>query len=234
MASHRIHRFWAKRFVEENGLSCSPEVLERSIVDLLIDCPQNFCRRKGLAENSMAKQPKWCSKPQYKPSSIYLERLVLWDKYCRDKYLRCLQEKQSQEGLSYREARNACSAYKLLPKVGIDLPCFLLHDLKIEKFGKRCGAANGYLVLARVLASLVCTEPSKDSLCTNETILQQDTCCKYLVDLHVVLDLVDKDICRDFHGCLEWSKNCATLYDEVLDFVKKHWDEILATIHSKH
>ncbi|HID40754.1 MAG TPA: hypothetical protein EYP33_01205 [Pyrodictium sp.] len=196
----------------------------------MIDCPRSFCPDDSyLRDLAASEQPKWCREPRYKPDKKYLERLQRWEEYCRNAYLRCLAEKR-REGLDYKRARDACQVYELIPKLGVKVLCRLWHDLGMEKWGKRCGSARSYIELGRVLAALLCTEPVEGGPCTNETILGRDNCCKYLVDLHVVLDLMSKGIIRSPEDLEQWSQECGDIAQKVLKFAERYWNEMLFTI----
>lgn len=231
MASLQVHRLWAERLARELGLDCEPSIIKNNIVDLMIDCPRNFCSEDSyLYDLAAGEQPKWCEEPRYKPEKKYLERLQRWEEYCRNAYLGCLAEKR-REGLDYKRARDACHVYELIPKLGVKTLCALWHDLGTQRWGKRCRSARGYIKLGRVLAALLCTEPVEGGFCTDEAILERDSCCKYLVDLHVALDLISKKgILRSPEDLEQWSQECGGIAQEVVEFVERYWNGITQTL----
>ncbi|WP_153801335.1 hypothetical protein [Hyperthermus butylicus] len=216
VASLQVHKFWA--VARELGLDCEPGIIEQHYRphDRL---SRNFCPEDSyLYDLTAIEQPKWCKGPRYKPDKKYLERLQRWQEYCNIAYYSCLSKKQ-WEGLTYKQAREICQAYELIPKPGVSIPLLAPTRPQIEKWGKNCHTT--YIDLGRVLAALLCTEHVEGGLCTDEAILARDNCCKYLVDLHVVLDLASKGVCRSPEDCKRWSQECRDLASEVLEFVER-------------
>jgi hypothetical protein len=224
VAGLRVHAYWASRLAQELGLDCSPDILGDGAVDLAVDCPGSFCISPAEGQTA-GSQPSWCGEPRYKPRGEYLDRLRRWDAYCRERYLRCRSEAR-ERGLSGKQLEDLCHRYELLPKLGVHVFCAHDHDLRVERWGGRCSSARGYIELARALAVLLCAEPVEGDACDRETLLGLDGCCRYLVDLHAALDMVAKGLLKSPEELERWGRECAGLYPEVVEFVKRHWTEI--------